>query len=236
MPFKHPRKSFRRGVKSGGGSRSRVLTRIPRAIAPKGWFVTPSRGRTPICYIERSCYTASAFATTSPGGVNAGFGALLQFSLDALPNYTELTPVWDQYCICSIKIELKPQFDVSEADQSVAGPMGSLSEYAAIVDVDSGNTAPTAFSQMMERAGVKSARSDRPMTFTFQPRTAVMQYLTPVTTGYAVSKPGYNWIDCQNPSMPHYGMALYMAAPPRSGLIFRLDYKVTYKLAFKDPK
>lgn len=234
MP-KIPRKTFRRSVKrarAGAG----IVARIPRP--PKG-FAAPVKkyGLGRMYGIERKAYLPFAFSTTF-GGTNVGTGFELSFSLAQVPAYAELQAVFDQYSIQKVKVTFMPRFSESSDVVAGSGPLGTLSSIFVCVDTDSTSfgTFYTAPGPVLERQGSLVRRTDKPFSMTIQPKSSTMVYKTAVTTGYGESPDGYNWLDCTDATIPHYGIRGWLDFPPRTGFTVGYDVLVDYHIIFKEVK
>lgn len=215
--------------------KSTAVARVPRP--PKGFAPPPKKyGLGRMYGIERKCYLPAAFSTTIPGGVMTGTGWEIIFSLSALPNYTELTVVFDQYSIQKVKTTFYPKFNSSVDVAAGSGPMGTLSSIFAAVDTDSSafGTLFTGPGPVLERQGSLVRRTDTPFVMTIQPKSATMMYKSPVTTGYGESADGFNWIDCNDASVPHYGLRGWLDFPPRTGYTLSYDVLCEYSIVFKE--
>lgn len=208
--------------------------RVPRP--PKG-FAPPIKkyGLGRMYGIERKCYLPFAFSTTF-GGTNVGTGFELIFSLSQLPNYGELQAVFDQYSIQKVKCTFYPRFSESPDVVAASGPMGSLASIFLCADTDSSAFGSffTAPGPVLEHQGSLVRRTDTPFTMTIQPKSSVMMYKTALTTGYGESADGFNWIDCTDATVPHYGIRGWLDYPPRNGFTCAYDVLVEYSIVFKE--
>lgn len=146
----------------------------------------------------------------------------LQFTLADLEGYTELTTLYDQFCITKVVMEFL--WTITGSDAGVVGPNPSMSPYVnCIRDYDDSNT-PTS-TVFRESGRVKRLRltANRRHILTLTPAVLGMKYQGPATTSY-----GPQWkqrIDMADSLTPHFGLKIQLIKCP-----LRLGYvQVTAK-------
>ena len=201
----------------------------------------------PLSIVQNSITGRPEFTSGSGSGQNLA----LQFRLDevdvylngsvastfAVPNYTEFTNLFDQYCIKKIDVMVLPSYSLG----------GLTSNYAFVLpwfvhaedNDDIGSTGPTS---LMQYHGAKFTQL---LGQNSQNQSIVLRSITPkapvaVTTatggtGQSVASP---WINTSNVNIPHYGfkMALddsYTGVSPGTTIAF-INIVVKYHFAFRD--
>jgi hypothetical protein len=165
-------------------------------LVPKGGdivFTTPRATR-----ITRS---------TSPGNLpkgvlDQGYGAL--FEVSALINNTDLTLLYDQYCIEWVEyvFELTTPF--------LAGiPYPRIVIAADYTDAG----IPATENVVLQYGGVKVHQftpDNTKLSVKLKPRPAMAAFASGVSTGYAIPS-GDVWFDTANTSVDHYGLKFWVA-------------------------
>jgi hypothetical protein len=121
------------------------------------------------------------------------------FTLNALPDSTEFTALFDQYRIMQVRMEFTPLF--TDTSATVAYPP----IYSAI-DYDDANSVTGA--QINEYDSVMFVPTGTYFERCFNPRIAVAAY-SGAFTSFGQPPAGF-WIDCASPSVVHYGLKTVM--------------------------
>jgi len=171
----------------------------------------------PIITASNLLGTAGSLAATDPTGscltlgtpvAKTGYTQVydvpfsLQFQMDQLVNYVELTAISDQYKLKNVMVRLECPFTVAQAPGGTATPLPYI-EYIQDSD-DSGVPNVASF---RERMGLttKYFSSNKPkITMGVNPKTTTLLYQSGLVNGYAVSRQA--WINCSSPAIPHYGI------------------------------
>lgn len=169
---------------------------------------------------KRVMYT-TAFVTTSTLAATSG---AMDFSLSRLPNYTEFTALYDQYKINRVRVEFVPRAGLSELGNG-AGTVN----FFTYLDYDD-STAPTNFSELLQRPTLKRSKVTSRHVRTLRPAVAKPIYKDGLTFGYGQ---GRGWIDCVNPDVPHYGIKYYAEQVGSAAALSAYDLMVTYYVSFK---
>lgn len=173
----------------------------------------------PIQYFKRSAYQVN-FITS---GVVDSFKNLT-FRLQDVPQYTEFTSLYDQYCIKLVKIELIPRFNSGEVGLSSTPPIWSI--------IDKDGSFPTTNAQMLQYQNLKIKTSFGPHKRVLAPAIATELFETPVGTAYA---PKQNvFIDASYVDVPHYGATIMIPANVGVGEPVSWDLRTTFYLAMKN--
>jgi len=142
------------------------------------------------------------------------------FALSILPGYTEFTSLFDYYRIDKIELTFIPSTNVADANTTAIG--GNNSDVSVGVnavptmliatDPDGANYGATVAEQMLLQYGNhRKLYMSCAQRHTFKPKVSQQIYGAGATTAYAVplGKDGV-WVDCNNPTAPHYGVLWYV--------------------------
>jgi len=153
---------------------------------------------------------ASATALTNVPIANA-----YSFNLNQLPNPTEFTNLFDQYKITGAKLVFTPG-----ANNALYSPLSGQSvafgfnRFMSVIDYDD-SSIPASESELMQYNTLKVTPPMRTHTRYLKPKILEALYNGTLSTAYQAARPG--WVDVGNPSVPHYGVKVYCAAPTIAG-------------------
>lgn len=185
---------------------------------PSKWMSWPRRGlRTglkkyssykPSINQHHYRYRISAGTVGIANGANSNYNGI-NFKLNEIPNYTELTSLYDEYRIDKVTVELIPR--ASQLTTPAAAPaagnvnqtFSNIQPMLTVIDFDD-STPPGSRADLLQYSTLKVSRYGEKITRTFVPHVATPVYRTGVSSGYG-SK-GKQWIDCANDDVPHYGL------------------------------
>lgn len=222
----------------GGYAANRVVTRVAKKnqlATTQSWHNSYATGTAPLSF--DIYYTGSVWANTKVGGPGNG-----SFTLDRLSNYTAWTALFDQYRIKKVTLNFEPSYNVGDAQVAAAQTSGKgmIPTLLIAKDVDGQAIAPAAESQLLNYPGVKKLYMDRPRSFSFVPRISMLGYANNMSgVGYPIGKYG-QWIDSNNPDVPHYGILWFLDTGATSstnaglGTDWTCKVYVKYELEFKD--
>lgn len=203
--------------------RRRKVVRRPRRARRAGAKRTNLSG-TGLHYFKRRYVVANVTASTSGVGVRSDAAGALSFNLNALPNSSEFTSLFDQYKIMKVKLRWIPFGDsvnmpiaTMTGTSSLVSPGGPL---ITVIDYDD-NTAPTAAADLLQYQTSKVTPIPKPLSMTIRPKFATEIYRSAVSTGYGARS---GWLDTASSDIPHYGVKYYMNAP--SALSSSYTYQV----------
>jgi len=153
----------------------------------------------------------------------------LAFRLDDLPDYTEFTNLFDQYCILGVQVRITPR----ASNAVVSGGASNLGPSVLYAAVDSSDiTLPVTLQTLREYQTLKefsiTTNTNRNWVLKHSPRIAVAAYAG-AFTGY--TSPPMTWIDLQSPNIQHYGMKLGTPAGVAGGSTTQYDLDFTYHIA-----
>ncbi len=167
---------------------------------------------------KRVLYVSASLAVTN---VNQ-FGAM-QFRLNALPDYTEFTTLFDQYRIDKVKVQFMPRGNSSEV-----GTNNNNCKIFTVLDYDD-DTAPASIDAVCEYDNLRTGTYDKDHTRSLVPKFSDAIYQSAVATAYG---PKTGWLDCSYPAVPHYGLKYVLQATAAASNVI-IDIKYTYYVSFK---
>lgn len=186
-----------------------------------------SRGVPSVYNFKRKVYYENNFTVT------AGGTAYLQawdFQLGLLPNASDFTNLYDQYCIKKVVWKCIPKITQNEINSGLTSNNDLPSIHSAI-DYDDG-TNPTNINQLCEYQSHKMTRGNAMHTRVFVPKVELN-----VTSSGAVSSANapksYQWLDCDAINIPHRGLKVVVPPPATTGTTLTYDVMVTYYFACK---
>lgn len=201
----------------------------------------------PLSLVQNSITGRTEFTTGSGSGQNLA----LQFRLDqvdlylngsvastfAVPNYTEFTNLFDQYCIKKVDVLVLPTFQTAGLTSNYAFVPPWIVHAEDNDDVNStGSQSLMQYSgaQFTQLFGQQQAISSMKLR-TITPKASVAVITSSGGNGQSLASP---WINTSNANIPHYGfkMALdqsYNGVSPGTTIAF-VNIVVKYHFAFRD--
>lgn len=126
--------------------------------------------------------------------------------LSDLPDYSEFTNLFDQYRIRKVIFRFEPTFDIN--DMQNAGSY-SLKYVRSVIDKND-NTPYSTEAMYFQHDTMRSHAPNRVFTRTINlPSVAGMVYNGGVSTAYIQEND--KWVDMSNPSVPHYGLKVWVS-------------------------
>jgi len=180
-----------------------------------------------------SSYTATAGFSTGSGVTSfAQDGGTtpvnrflaLAFRLDDLPDYSDFTNLFDNYCILGVYVQLSLR---AQPVSQTSGISSSLVVTATDVDDIS---LPTTYSALKEYTTYRedNGTNKNRIVRQLQPRVAVATYAGSFTS-YAT--PPVTWINTSSQSVQHYGLKIGLPAGNSSSAYAIWDISATYHIA-----
>lgn len=196
MPIYKRKRSYGRRARRVKPRVGRRMFRSRRIVPRKAVNIN----RTPVRYSKET----SVGNITIPSGTNSTTIAYF-FTLAAwLSNYTEFTPLFDQYRLRRVimKFRLVPP---SEANNTPT-TLQFYPDIAVTVDHDDANT-PTTIDEIKQYGKCKTGVLQPNTWFTYRcyPTASMQLYRTATTTGYAPLK-NNQWLDLGYTDIPYYGI------------------------------
>lgn len=133
--------------------------------------------------------------STVTGSVTIDTNVPYSFTLNALPNATDLVKVYDEYRIDSVKMTFYPYINRTGVGTTVGNPIALTT-----LDFDDDNAFNVADLEQYENCKVHDSRTA--FSRTVIPAFAVAAY-SGAFTSYAQKR---GWVDCGSPSVKHYGI------------------------------
>ena len=195
--------------------------------------------RQPVHFIKRSYWVRDT--------INAVLGQNTNFSLTPklsdLPDYDEITKMYDAYCIKGCSVQIVPKHTQSPAvfqvDSGSNPGMIAINTEGMIHSVLDYNSLGSGFgvNNLVQYQNHRMSRTNKIHKRYFKPRVLTPAYQSGVTTAYGESKD--RWISTASPDVVHYGMYgivdLLSTSPGFVGDgLMKFDYLVTLYIACKN--
>lgn len=180
----------------------------------------------PIQYFKRTQYLSEN--TLSSNTADVFFNHF--FTLSQVPDSTDFTNLYDQYCIKAVKITLIPRGNV--ADISVPGSYNGQSVGVfSVIDYDDTNLL-TSIQKACEYPNMKMTRSHQQHSRYFKPRFNLNGVTNQGTGTVDTTMNTRGWLDCNRINVPHFGIKFALQQTPNVPQVY--DVKIDYYLAFKN--
>jgi hypothetical protein len=136
-----------------------------------------------------------------------GYGGAISFRFSDLPNYSEISSLFDHVRLIKVKFDFIPGADTSFVNPANDNVPNSLLWVAPDYDNDS---TPTV-GDILQKEGARYVRSIDRLTMTIAPR--IKEYATDGVSANAaaVAAPG-SWIDAAASGVRHYGIKFFLEA------------------------
>lgn len=149
-------------------------------------------------------------------------GFAYTFSLDQLPNYLELTALYDQYMLRFIKLYIVARSTNMSYMETINAPKVGTPQLICVVDYDDAGIPASSEAGMNSIREYSRSRSfiygtGKAQTFKIglKPATLSMAWRTAVSTAYS---PKWNqYVDCDNANMQHFGLKGVLHIPVSPG-------------------
>lgn len=170
------------------------------------------------------------------GLVGTGIAQGYVFQLNDVPNANEFTVLYDQYMLTAVKVTFRPMVNqvVAGAPNTGYSGVSGFPPLNSVIDYDD-NAAPPALSTVLQYQNLRTTNPNRTHTRLVRPRM-LGTALSAAATQLPVL-PKRAWIDCNVPNILHYGLKVFMDAPPVvAGANSSMSYQVymTYYIKFKN--
>lgn len=197
--------------------RRRQMRRKPKMLRRRLKFKRAAV-RQPVQFFKRTVYLKAAYASST----TADTPFAKRFAISDLPNITDFTNLYDQYCVKGIKFSMIPR--TSEADTSQALP-----NIGTVLDFDDNNV-PTGWDQITQYESFKMTRGNKVHNRYFKPAVSPVVWSgTALANAYMVKK--NQWIDVTYVDTPHYGIKGVIG---QTLVAQTYDVKIDMYLAFKN--
>ena len=178
---------------------------------------------------------------SAPFSVNNSWsGASFNFTLAALPNYTEFTNLFEQYRINAVKLTFIPSadgidFNQQQSNSSAGGNWATIPRLYTAIDKD-GNAQVASENAVLQYGNHRIIRSPlRP--FSIYVKSPCVQVGTAnLVTLVGGAPKSRQWLDCDNYSVQHWGCVVGGIVPYTSATSPSIGYQViaTYYMQFKN--
>jgi hypothetical protein len=145
-------------------------------------------------------------------------------TLDAFPNYTDFTSLFDSYRILQAKVTFVPL---------AKGNAVGLPFYT-VIDYDDAAT-PSSTGEMFQYDTLQISSTNDLTERVFYPRVADAQYTGSTFTGYGRGEVG-KWIDSASPNVQHYGIKYALPVSTFGNASGAFQPIVTATIQCKDPR
>lgn len=161
---------------------------------------------------------------------------VLSFKLDDFLGYGNWKSVFDYYRINHVTVTFTPimtQVQQKPYDDTTTGNLVNTVPFLyTAIDRDS-NTSPVSIAALTDRRHRKNDATKK-VVYKFTPTRLKMVYRTATTTGYVIDSNTYEFIDCANDDVPHYGLKYGLeSASPARGFVYNVDVKASVSFAGK---
>lgn len=162
-------------------------------------------------------------------------GLALTFKLNNLTDYAEFTALYDSYQICKVEVEARPISIQQVHAYSTIGNTPNTMEIPFIYiyrDLDDAQTPNLAMATSRQDTKRYLATSGFKMSIVPQVSRQIFQSATATAyeTPYKIL-----WLDCAQPSIPHYGIKILMEKTNNSNTdpIYKYAFRVKYWVRFR---
>nr|WPR18756.1 MAG: capsid protein [Skomarfal virus 55] len=189
-------------------------------------------------------FSSTASQSTLPFTYDVGFAGV--FKLNDIQNFAAFTPMYDQYRINKITLELEdltsPSYSPGVSVGGVPGASVQPLNSTVYLAVDYDDAAvPSVVANIQRRQGVRKLTANtgrNRMRITFKPSVIVgVEQSLATLNGAAINKKGM-WLDCSNASVNHYGLKGWISDFLSTGQVSQLScYRMTwsYNVSFRQP-
>lgn len=152
------------------------------------------------------------------------------FRLSDLPNYTEITNLYDQYKIEKVKLHFLPRFSTTDVDAGGNYTNTLLWNCTS----DDGTVRLFSESDALQAMSAKMRVSNDPFTLWVKPK---FQLEAATALAFSSAAPRTGWLDCDNFGVTHHGheIAGYNMGAG-AGQVTEFKCYATYYIALKDAK
>jgi len=210
MPKRVGKSRRSNGKSSKTNQQLKTLVDISRSSINQSTETVPDVPRMRLKSNKVYTFSRSFSAVNLTAGTSVDVSGSIVVSLNNLPNYTEITNLFDEYRIMQVVCEFLPFTNTNNAP-----PL-----YTAI-DPDDGVT-PTSADQLRQLDTCRIVPSNVYFERTFTPMVSAALY-TGSFTGYGNIRPTQVWIDNASPNVQHYGLKYYWPAMPSATGMYALN-------------
>lgn len=180
--------------------------------------------RNPVHYFKRTVYLEQQIGADSIGPTSTHFG----FTLSLLPDYTDFTNLFDQYCIRKVIFKMIPRFTQFNAGYSNVNNL--LTHTHTAIDYDDSTALPTTtgLAEICQYESHRMTPATRVLTRVIYPK---VELSGDGPSGFPKSN---QWIDCDDTTALHNGLKIFIPQMPGTGNELRYDVQMTYHIKCKN--
>lgn len=207
---------------------------MPRRYAPKRRLIRRKRlARRPFKAVRRqprgqpNVYSFKRTIFNKDNIVVSGtdFAAAWSWDMNALPNVTDFSNLYDMYMIKKIVVKIIPKYTEAILN-SGASTNANCQQIHSVIDYDDG-TNPTSINDMVQYQSHRLTRGNQVHTRVFVPKVEL-------TTSAANAPKSYQWIDFDSLTATHRGMKVYIPAPTTASTQVSYDVQTIYYFSCKN--
>lgn len=131
-----------------------------------------------------------------------------------LPNATEFTALFDEYRINKMVVKFVPNYTGSDMNPNAT--FNSLPNIYSIIDYDDAST-PANLDELLQYPNMRMTRSNQIHTRVFTPKVSL-----DVNGVAGTAAKAKQWLDCNQTTIPHYGMKYWIDAAGVSTGTYRI--------------
>lgn len=222
-------------------ARANLMSRKGRSGGPRrfmllrGKYMRSSRKQVTNQKVYTYKYKTNGGTVGIGAGVAFNYNAI-DFSLQAIPNYAELTALYDEYQIAKVDVEFIPRAAplsqaISTATTGNANQLfGTCQPFLTVIDYDD-SSVPTTRNELLQYGTCKVMAPNKYFKRSIVPKIAVQTYKTSLTTGYAAK--AKQWLDCADDTVPHFGLKWCWDQDANAVSTILYDIYVTYHMKFR---
>lgn len=178
------------------------------------------RPRPNVYHFKRKYFVVDAFAVTTGTDFKLG----VNFALSNLPTFTDFTNLYDMYRINKIVYKIIPKY--SQANLS-GGLNANLQQIHSAIDYDD-TVAPVSISDLTQYQTHRMTRGNGIHTRVLVPKVNLS------INNFADAPKAKQWIDCDDSTVLHRGLKLYIPAPLGADITVSYDVEATFYMSFKN--
>lgn len=153
------------------------------------------------------------------------FAAAWSWDMNALPNVTDFSNLYDMYMIKKIVVKIIPKYSEALLN-SGASTNANMQQIHSVIDYDDG-TNPTSINDLVQYQSHKLTRGNQVHTRVFVPKVEL-------ATSAANAPKAYQWIDFDSLTTTHRGMKVYIPAPTSASTQVVYDVQTIYYFSCKN--
>lgn len=202
MPYR--RRIVKRNYrKAAGKNRRQVGKRV--AVARR---YAPSTGT---LHLKRMCFVTDI---TAVGAQNFWF---MNFRLNQLPSWGEITELFQQYRINCVVVKFFPMYDGAPVGATAANRIPIMHMATDFINASPWTSAQDAF----QMGNLRSVRADKPFSYKFAPRAILDAYAGGVSGNSSLPK-AKQWVSSADAAVWHYGLKGFLdCGAANTGLVIK---------------